>query len=264
MIVANLATYPPRRDRLAEAIGRVAPQVDRLNIVLNEYDSVPEEVSGHPMAAKVHAVIPPHDTKDVGKFFPDVPGAEIVFCVDDDLDYPADFVAKTAAALRALGPGHMAGYHGSLYRRPDWAWSVNGLRTWARFLLKRRTIARFRKVYWCVEALDEAVVVDQIATNACALFGADMPPYDYMRTSQRFVDVRLARWCHEKGIRPVCLPRAEGWLREIEFDESIYEGFTRTDPAHVAREIRSYAFRVPGRGRAPTPAGKAPAKAAAE
>ncbi|MDJ1008340.1 MAG: hypothetical protein QNJ13_11000 [Paracoccaceae bacterium] len=251
MIVANLATYPPRRDRLAAAIDRIAPQVDRLNIVLNEYGSVPQEVSGHRLAAKVAPILPPKDTKDTGKFFPEVDPGDTVFLVDDDIDYPADFVARTKAALDALGPGHMAGYHGSLYIRPAVKFSMDGLRRWARFLIKRRAIARFRKVYWCVEALERAVVVDQIATNACVLRGADMPPFSFMESSQRFVDVRLARWCHEKGIRPVCLPREAGWLTEIAFDESIYQGFTRTDPAHVAREIRSYAFRVAGRGQTP-------------
>jgi hypothetical protein len=36
-----------------------------------------------------------------------------------------------------------------------------------------------------------------------------MPPYDYMKDAQAFVDVRFARWCFEKGIHQAAAPRGE-------------------------------------------------------
>ena len=42
MIVANLATYPPRTSNLLQAITAIAPQVDRLNVVLTQYIPGPE------------------------------------------------------------------------------------------------------------------------------------------------------------------------------------------------------------------------------
>ena len=72
-----------------------------------------------------------------------------------------------------------------------------------------------------------------------------------------FVDVRLARWCFDKGIDLVCLPRAAGWLTEERFDERIYD-FTRGNPERVVREVATYAFRNPRRGTRPAPAGIEP------
>ena len=249
MIVANLATYPPRRERLTPVIAALAPQVDRLNVVLNEYDAIPEEVTGH---ANVVPVIPPYDLKDVGKFYPEVAADDLVFLVDDDLNYPADYVAKTEARIAALGPGRFcAGYHSSLYVRPRRKPSRKTFEEWRQFLFRPNTIAQFRRVFWFREPMDAPKVVDQIATNTCIIRGADLPSFAYMESSQRFVDVRLAKWCFEHGITPVALPRERDWLTAVTFEETIFRDFTKTDPAHVAKEIRSYAFRVPGRGGAP-------------
>jgi len=91
-------------------------------------------------------------------------------------------------------------------------------------------------------------VVDQIASGVAILRGQDMPPFSYMEDSQKFVDVRLARWGFENGLIPVILCRDENWLRPVRYDETIYQGFTRTNPPAVAGEIRTYAFKVRRRG----------------
>ena len=69
MIIANLATYPPRRENLLPVVQAIAPQVDQLNVVLNQYDAELPELVDIP---NVKQIIPHEDTKDVGKFYPDV------------------------------------------------------------------------------------------------------------------------------------------------------------------------------------------------
>lgn len=252
MIIANLATYPPRASNLLRAITAIAPQVDRLNVVLNQYETVPDELR---IAPNVELIIPDEDTKDVGKFYPDSRGADYVFLIDDDIIYPHDYVVRTVAALEAFGlRGYMAGYHGSLYQRPIPKLQIKSFKRFLRYWLYPDRIARYRNIYSFVPGLEGPpgpLVVDQIATNAAVLRGADMPSYAYMRSSQKFVDVRLAKWCFEKGISPVVLPHPEGWLIDVAFDETIYRSFTRTDPRHVADEIRTFAYKVVGRGRSP-------------
>ncbi len=244
MIVANLATYPPRRDALLPVVQAIAPQVDRLNVVLNQYDDTLPELSG---IANVEQIIPDYDTKDVGKFYPDVSGAEYVFLIDDDLIYPADFVSKTIERFDALGSGKfMGGYHASLYTKPEFSLSPKKLLKRLRYSDDR--IADYRKPYRFYEQLNAPVVVDQVATNAAILRGADFPPHDFMAGSQKFVDVRLAAWCFQHGIRPVALPKDAGWLGEVRFEETIFRDFTRKNPPHVAAEIWSYAFKIEGRG----------------
>lgn len=246
MITANLATYPPRRASLLPVVQAIAPQVDVLNVVLNQYDSVPAELAG---LAKVNPVIPHEDTKDVGKFYV-TPAEGLVMLIDDDLVYPADFVARTVAGFEAIAaPKALGGYHTSTYYVPR-PWHSGGeFRKLMRF--RRRTIADYRRIDIVYAALARHKIVDQVATNACIMRAGDFPGYAYMRDSQKFVDVRLAKWCFEKGILPVSLPRAADWIRPIDYEESIYSEFTRHNPPHVADEIWTYAFKVKGRRTAP-------------
>lgn len=235
MIQAHMATYPPRRAAMLQAVTRLAPQVDRLIVVLNEYEAVPEEFAVWP---QVEPLLPEADLKDLGKFRPNAAEAEFVFLVDDDVIFPADFVATTLSAFRALDlPKALAGYHGSVYRRPGKDQPA----------YPKGDIAAHRRIIDFGDALDAPVIVDQIATNTAVMRARDFPPFDYMRGSECFVDVRLARWCFDNGVVPVCLPRPAGWLGAIRHDRTIYRDFTRRNPTHVADEIWHYAFQVPGR-----------------
>ena len=245
-IVANLATYPPRREGVIRTVARLAPQVDRLNVVLNEYAAPLEELAAF---ANVRQIIPAQDTKDTGKFYPDIACATYVFVVDDDILYPPDFVKRTLALFGEYGRGYLCGYHGSLYlRRRDYLLRGKFLTAMA---YRSDRIADYQKRFLFHRALKSPVVVDQIATCAAVMCAEDFPPYDYMRDSQKFVDVRLARWCFERGITPVALPKPKKWLGKVSFEETIYHSFTRTNPPAVAEEIKSFAFKVPGRGKAP-------------
>ncbi|NHB75430.1 hypothetical protein [Rhodobacter calidifons] len=244
MIVANLATYPPRRDGMLDVVRALAPQVDRMNVVLNEYTEIPAELAAF---ANVHPVIPDENTMDVGKFYVEPTPDDIVFYVDDDIYPTNDFVATTVDRFHALGPGRwLGGYHGSIYVKPSIRQPLRLLR------FSRRRIAGYRRVFSLDQMLESAVVVDQLGTGCAIILGADAPPYSYMRDSRKFVDVRLARWCHEQGITPVCLPRQRDWIGTGRYGRaSIHRTFTMRNPAHVAEEIWTYAFKVPGRGAPP-------------
>ncbi len=248
MIVANLATYPPRAEFLPRVIASIAPQVDQLNVVLNEYDTAPTWLAG---MANVRAILPDEDTKDAGKFYPDISGAEHVLLIDDDIIYPDDYVAHTLARFRSLAVPHaLGGYHCSVYTRPALSLSPAGLRRFLRFYLRPSRIAGYRRILHFGLDIPKPLLVDQVATNAAILRAEDMPPWDYMRTSQKFVDVRLARWCFERGIVPVLLPHDSDWLLPsaavgVSFDETIIGDFTSHHPPHVAREIWRYAFKRP-------------------
>lgn len=247
MIFANLATYPPRAEFLPSVIDAVSPQVDRLNIVLNEYKEVPEFLLSY---KNVNAIIPDHDTKDAGKFYPDCSGAEYVFLIDDDVVYPVDFMVLSLDRMRSLGAGrYVGGYHCSIYQRPALLpLSVKSIKANIRFWGWPNRIARFRKFFTFGDSVQSPIYVDQVATNAAVMKAREMPPYDFMKTSQKFVDVRLARWCFEQDIKRVNLPREKSWLRQCDsegviFEETISEDFTQKHHKHVAHEIRSFAFK---------------------
>ncbi|MBL3563051.1 hypothetical protein [Rhodovulum sulfidophilum] len=247
-VVANMATYPPRRAGLAKAVAQLAPQVDRLNLVLNQYEEPLEEFAAFP---NVHQIIPDTDTKDTGKFYPDVSGADYVLMVDDDIDYPPEFVERTLELFAPFGRGHLAGYHGSLYLS---RWDLIRRGKLVRALsYDRSRIADFRQGFRFHSKLQNAIVVDQIATCAAIMHAEDFPSFEFMRDSQKFVDVRLARWCFERSITPIALPKPAKWLGKVDYEETIFHGFTQTNPPDVTEEILSYAFKVKGRGLPPKP-----------
>lgn len=246
MIAANLATYPPRISFLPRVVAAIAPQVDSLNVVLNEYEAVPDFLRGYD---NVRPLLPEHDTMATGKFYPDTGDAEYVLLVDDDVIYPDDFVARSLAEFQSLDvPRAVAGHHCSIFERPAPALSVEGMRNYLRFHLRPSRIPSYRRILHFGLEIPDPVHVDQVATNACILRTEDMPPYDYMRTAIKFVDIRLARWCFEQSITPVCLPHEKDWLLPCEavgvaFDETIVKDFLAKHPPQVAREIWQYAFR---------------------
>lgn len=248
MIVANLATYPPRRSFLDVVLKSISPQVDRVNLVLNEYDEIPEEVRAF---ENVHPIIPAEDTKDTGKFLPDISDSTFVFFVDDDLFYPHDYVTRSLARMDALPfTSALCGYHCSVYRKPKLRLSPEGGKAWLRFHLKPNMLAAYRDLYGSGNPVKAPILVDQVATCAAVMRGKDVPPFDYMRTSQKFVDVRLAKWCFERGIPRVCIALDKDWLTNSDslghsFAETIVNDFTYKHHPHVADEIRSFAFRTP-------------------
>lgn len=250
MIVGTLATYPPRSESLRQAVASVAPQLDRLVLVLNQHRAVPGWVSDHP---NVTPVLPQADTRDTGKFL-DVPGAASwVVTLDDDIIYPPDYVLRSiaghACAVRALGTTRlMVGFLGWTYRRARFAAA-----RWLRRLIgyNPNYIATSWDMVHFASGLDRARVVEGLGTGVSVMRAADVPPFEFVRDAQRFVDVRLGRWCFERGILQVMLPRPDGWLRPAATDqpgETIFEGFTRRQPDVLAQEIWRYAFRNPQRG----------------
>ena len=44
-VIANVATFPGRRETLLQTLGSIAAQVDVVNLVLNEYVFIPHEVT---------------------------------------------------------------------------------------------------------------------------------------------------------------------------------------------------------------------------
>lgn len=243
MIIANMATFPPRAAGLKRVVERILPQVDQLNVVFNEYSQIPKEYENVPGLC---SIIPHEDTKDVGKFYPDISESEYLLFIDDDVDYPEDYVAETIKRFDSLPKGKfLGGYHTSIYQKPKINFTPSGIKRYIRCFLFPHEIAAFRKVVSFFEDLDAPVVVDQVATNSAIMRGQDMPSYSFMRDSQKFVDVRLAMWCFEQGIETVALPRKSGWLATEPDDHSIFLNFTQKHYSHVAREIRNFAFKKP-------------------
>jgi hypothetical protein len=244
VIVGNLATYPPRREALLAVVARLAPQFDRLNVVLNEHDAEIEALRAH---ATVRQIVPATDHKDIGKFLPDTSGARDVFLLDDDILYPDDYVQRTLERRDSLGLERVAvGYHASVYFRPRFGLSKARRTLWLRSW-RRRNVIDCRTTLKFDKAQERARRVSQLGTGSACLRAADMPPLSFMQGARQFADVRLARWLWRSGIPMVSLPREAGWMTAIEHERTIYRDFTRANPREVAEEVWTYAYNpLPG------------------
>ena len=221
MIVANMASFPARKDILPHSIERLLPQVDRINLCLNEYDHIPKEFAKY---EKVDPFIPEKDYKDIGKFVPDVEEDDHIVLVDDDIDYPADYIETLF--LNYLKYSHMesvVGVHGIIY--PD---------------LFDGNVAS-RKVFMYARSLERPRVVNQLGTGTVMLRGYQMPSLEYMLGSERYVDVRFSRFVYEQGYPLVCIPRDEEWIVEKKIHGSIFDTFTSNWPESVVKEVQNIA-----------------------
>ena len=225
MIRAHMATYPRRRETLAQSVASIASQVDRVFLVLNQFSEIPPEIAA---IGNVEPIIPDEDLKDLGKFLPVPKADDLVFLTDDDLLYPPDYVRSTLAAAERIGLGDAVfGYHGSIYSDVD----VRG--------------AMGRRIFGFRQTVLATTCVDQLGTGAVLALGKNIAPFSFMRGSQKFVDVRYAKWLQARGVDCWCLAHRKGHIGEIKMPdgpaETIHANFTRRSPAHVVAEIREFA-----------------------
>lgn len=218
MIRAHMATYPKRRELVARSVLSIAPQVDQVFLVLSEYTEVPAELSGVP---NLVPIIPETDLKDCGKFLPTAAADDVVVLADDDLLYSPSHVGHLLHEGEKVGLDHnVVGLHGTIYRSET-----------------SRKALRFER------ALDRTSRVHQLGTGTMLTLGRNLAPFDVMVGSQKFVDVRYARWLAARGIGCWAAARPDNFLREVPRiqggHETIYKSFTRHAPAPFVAEVRA-------------------------
>ena len=224
MIRAHIATYPPRLAMLEQTLPSIAQQVDEVFLCLNEYSEVPSFLKSY---KNITPVIPDRDLKDVGKFLFPSPADDLVLLADDDLLYGPGHVRRLRRIGEAVGlESNVVGFHGSIYLPSEEA------------QMPRRIVFHYQG------PLAKSRRVHQLGTGTVLALGRNMAPLDYMQGSEKFVDVRFARWLHSKGVGLWAIKRPKGFLRSVpaanDAHETIYKTFTRYNPGHVQAEIRSF------------------------
>lgn len=102
MIVASMCTIPPRKESFKLVVRRLlfeqTRQVDRMDVWLNGYDSVP---SDFPTDSRLHYHIEPANPGPWVRFKTVNEGlsCRAFLTIDDDMDYPVDYVEKGLSAL---------------------------------------------------------------------------------------------------------------------------------------------------------------------
>jgi glycosyltransferase involved in cell wall biosynthesis len=110
-ITVSLASIPGRRDTLEKVVACLLPQVDQLNVYLNNYPDVPEFLSADKITvarSQDHG-----DHANLSKFFwMDAAQGYYMTC-DDDILYPSDYVAKTIEGIERYNRRAIISWHAS-------------------------------------------------------------------------------------------------------------------------------------------------------
>lgn len=195
LVRAHMATFPGRVDIFRQVVEAILPQVDRLVIVFNEMDEAPADLEADP---RIEAITTDRDTKDLGRFFSRPQPDDIVFLIDDDLAYPADYVARSIGAASRIGwDGHLFGYRASDFRPGD-----ENERGW--------------RVIGASDALAQPLGVRMLGTGTLLARGDAIPPITEMAPYLGHADVGLALLSLRAGRRAWALPRERDWLADLE------------------------------------------------
>ena len=118
--VATIATMPSRLGTFPTVVARLLPQVDKLFVFLDNFDATPQPflLAGtpryHPLAGgrgNLHCN---------GRFLPlkDLAGPSVVVVVDDDIQYPRNYVSRLINGLAAASGRAVVGVHGRVFKPP--------------------------------------------------------------------------------------------------------------------------------------------------
>lgn len=192
-ISACMASYPARRERLKVVVDAVLPQVDHLYIYLNEYAEA--EVPQFLRHSRITFRVGGENLRDNGKFqfMRDVrPG--YVCTIDDDLEYPDDYVQTLIRKIEFYERRAVVGLHGTIYGKP------------LRSFFKGRVLLHFE------EGVERDTVVNQLGTGTVAFHTSTIKPDSSWFKDSGMADVWFAVEAKKRGVPLISIERPEEWL----------------------------------------------------
>ncbi len=219
-VTVSMASFPPRRERMLKVVSSLLPQVDQLNVYLNEYDEVPEELIDN----RIKVILGKDgagDLRDNGKFyFLNELKRGYHFTVDDDIFYPPDYVQKLILKIEQYGRQALVGVHGVLFDQPI-----------ERFF-------RGRTVYGFYREQIRDVFVNLIGTGTLAYHTDTINLELDTFTEHGMADVFVSIIAKKSGIPIISTARPIGWLEamdsEEEEDSTLWDEFQHADHVQTA------------------------------
>jgi hypothetical protein len=222
-IYANMATIPKRIFHLETVVNSILPQVDQLNVYLNNFEEVPWFLNN----PKINVVQSQEhgDRGDAGKFFWSDKVNGYYFTIDDDILYPADYVERLKEALDKRGKKCAIGVHGEIYG--------NSIRHW--------TKDRVETLHFYYENKKDRPVM--VLGTGCALFHTEflkVDPEDFKIPNM--ADVWFAVICHRNLFFRVVIAHEFGWLNilHIPQEETLWgktTAFEKENPNEISKEV---------------------------
>lgn len=210
--IGAMASFPARRESLKAVLEKILPQLDELRLYLNDYDDIPD-FAHHPKIRAVLGKDADGDLRDNGKFH-GLPTEDnsYIFTLDDDLDYPKDYIARMIQYIEMLGRACVVGVHGVIFPRNEFT------------RLQQRKVFDFRKAH-------TGHFVDLLGTGTTAWHSSVFRPSLDEFATRGQCDLWFAAAAAKRNVPFFAVPRGENWLAEhVRYEESLYrEALTRPD-----------------------------------
>ena len=191
-----MAAVPWREETLENVVNSLLPQVDRLNIYLNDWEKVPSFLD----QAKINAVRSQNEIGDIGargKFYWCNKIKGIHLTVDDDILYPADYVEKIVEGMNR-NEGSVVTFHGSILKTPKFS--------------EKQTVSHFAR------DVPSDILVTIGGTGVMAYNTANVK-IDFESFKCNFwADGWFAIQAKETGVPITALRHEQGWLQPLQTD----------------------------------------------
>jgi len=237
LCTASMASIPGREDLLRQAVQSLLPQVDHLNVYLNEYPEVPTFLQGHPQITVARSQ--DHGNRgDAGKFFWSAGIEGYHFTCDDDIVYPPDYVTRAVKAVEHFGRRAVLSFHGTILRDNP------------------KVYYEDRKVtYHCLRHVPRDHAVHVAGTGVMVYHASTIKVSPDLFRHPNMADMWMAKHCQECSIPQVVVNHPEGWIKTHRVVDTIYSRSARLKDGsfmdssavqnQVVREIPWVLFPIP-------------------
>ena len=223
LIVAGMATMPSRSETFEVALSSILPQVDQLYLFFDRFERPPK--LRHPKIICLDSQTF-GDHRANGKFLGLLFNRGDVYyaSMDDDIEYPANYIDTMLGHVRNGGRNKLYSVHGSILNDVVVSYRSD------------------RQVAHRKQQLDEALAVD-IPSSCSSMFDTRELWFDVRQWDEvNMVDLHLAIECAKHGVDPWLVPRDAMWLKPLDESQpdSIYYQLRKNDrrQSEIARRLK--------------------------
>lgn len=229
-VVCGLASIPSRVLELANVVESLLPQVDHLIVYLNGFGDVPAFLRQPRIT--VFRSEEYGDYRDNSKYFGLRCFDEDVyfFSVDDDINYPPDYVSSLIRGIECYGKAAVVGVHGAIYG--------SGSR-----LFLDRAVLHFG------DQLEFDMPVSALGTGTCAFHTSTLRPESLEFEQVGMADLVVARIASERQIPEIAMARPSEWMTAQSMPETGQNLFSESIELESIHDLYVRAGHVPGPGR---------------
>jgi hypothetical protein len=215
-VIGSIATMPSRAGTFSMMIHSALSQVDRLFVFLDGFEEIPSELRNLP---KCHATLLPRqgNLHASSRFLaPHLFDADaIVVLFDDDILYPADYVARIRLALARYGDKAIIGFHGVIFMPPH------------------HSYARNRYTFHFSSRLDNDSNVHELGSGTAAFLSSAFRPSPATWRHPHMDDLYLAAEAVKANLKLIALKREANWIRPLaeNQDDSLWRATQQDDRA---------------------------------